>query len=72
LTVETTSQHAAELMHRMGHSSMRAALIYQHAMEERSRELADRLDELLRRERGRRVVARPLHDRPNRLSRPGS
>jgi integrase len=29
-----------ELMHRMGHSSMRAALIYQHATSERDREIA--------------------------------
>jgi hypothetical protein len=34
-------------MHRMGHSTMRAALIYQHATESRSRELADRLDALV-------------------------
>jgi len=48
----TSGASTRELMHRMGHSSMRAALIYQHATEERSRELADRLDDLLRRERG--------------------
>jgi integrase len=30
-----------ELMHRMGHGSMRAALIYQHATGERDREIAD-------------------------------
>ncbi len=29
-----------ELMHRMGHASMRAALIYQHATSERDREIA--------------------------------
>jgi integrase len=33
-----------ELMHRMGHSSMRAALIYQHATSERDREIADGID----------------------------
>ncbi|HEX5406452.1 MAG TPA: tyrosine-type recombinase/integrase [Pseudonocardiaceae bacterium] len=32
-----------ELMHRMGHGSMRAALIYQHATSERDREIADEL-----------------------------
>lgn len=37
-----------ELMHRMGHSTMRAALIYQHATESRSRDLADRLDALVK------------------------
>ncbi|WP_199921594.1 hypothetical protein [Intrasporangium calvum] len=31
----------------MGHSTMRAALIYQHATESRSRELANRLDALV-------------------------
>jgi hypothetical protein len=30
-------------MHRMGHGSMRAALIYQHATGERDREIADAL-----------------------------
>jgi integrase len=44
-----------ELMHRMGHSTMRAALIYQHATESRSRVLADRLDALVRAEREGRV-----------------
>jgi integrase len=33
-----------ELMHRMGHSSMRAALIYQHATSERDREIAEGID----------------------------
>jgi len=37
-----------ELMHRMGHSTMRAALIYQHATESRARDLADRLDALVK------------------------
>ena len=31
-------------MHRMGHGSMRAALIYQHATSERDREIAAALD----------------------------
>lgn len=33
-----------ELMHRMGHASMRAALIYQHATRERDREIAAAID----------------------------
>ncbi|WP_239140805.1 tyrosine-type recombinase/integrase [Actinoplanes campanulatus] len=33
-----------ELMHRMGHASMRAALIYQHATSERDREIAVAMD----------------------------
>ncbi|WP_202866171.1 hypothetical protein [Kribbella turkmenica] len=39
-----------ELMQRMGQSTMRAALIYQHATDERAREIADRLDELVERQ----------------------
>ena len=34
-------------MHRMGHGSMRAALIYQHATTERDRQIADRLSTLV-------------------------
>jgi integrase len=34
-----------ELMHRMGHASMRAALIYQHATSNRDREIAAAIDE---------------------------
>jgi integrase len=36
-----------ELMHRMGHGSMRAALIYQHATTERDRLIADRLSDMI-------------------------
>jgi integrase len=36
-----------ELMHRMGHGSMRAALIYQHATVERDRSIADQLSALV-------------------------
>ncbi|WP_433288885.1 tyrosine-type recombinase/integrase [Pseudonocardia sp. CA-142604] len=36
-----------ELMHRMGHGSMRAALIYQHATRERDRQIADRLSAIV-------------------------
>lgn len=37
-----------EVMARIGHSTPRAALLYQHAAEDRDRVLADRLDELAR------------------------
>ncbi|HYP46352.1 MAG TPA: tyrosine-type recombinase/integrase [Propionibacteriaceae bacterium] len=37
-----------ELMGRMGHASMRAALIYQHRTRERDRAIADSLDALIR------------------------
>ena len=38
-------------MHRMGHGSMRAALIYQHATSERDREIAEHLDQLVAEQR---------------------
>ena len=37
-----------ELMGRMGHASMRAALIYQHRTVERDRAIAEALDAMLR------------------------
>ena len=37
-----------ELMSRMGHASMRTALIYQHRTAERDRAIADALDVMLR------------------------
>jgi hypothetical protein len=37
-------------MARMGHSSTRAALIYQHSTDERQREIADALGQLAREE----------------------
>jgi integrase len=36
-----------ELMHRMGHGSMRAALIYQHATNARDRSIADAMSALV-------------------------
>jgi integrase len=40
-----------ELMYRMGHASERAALIYQHATQERDRQIAQDMDRLIQRER---------------------
>ncbi|GAA1231678.1 hypothetical protein GCM10009608_79240 [Pseudonocardia alaniniphila] len=40
-----------ELMHRMGHGSMRAALIYQHASTERDRRIAQEMAAMVERER---------------------
>ena len=61
-----------ELMHRMGHASMRAALIYQHATSERDREIAAALDERIQRPDGEanghlmaKAVAVRLNDRRN-------
>lgn len=45
-----------ELMHRMGHSSMRAALIYQHATSERDREIADNIDKRIAKQRPRKAA----------------
>lgn len=36
-----------ELMHRMGHGSMRAALVYQHATDERAKQIAAALSDLV-------------------------
>lgn len=46
-----TGASTRELMQRMGHSTVRAAMIYQHATDARSRQLADRLDALVRERR---------------------
>ncbi len=40
-----------ELMHRMGHGSMRAALVYQHASTERDRRIAQEMAVMIERER---------------------
>ena len=45
-----------ELMHRMGHSSMRAALIYQHATSERDREIAEGMDKRIAKAQGKKAV----------------
>ena len=52
-----TGATTKELMVRLGHSSSRAALIYQHAAEERDRLIADRLDVMIAEERQPNVVA---------------
>ena len=43
----TSGASTRELMARMGHSSMRAALIYQHATSQRDRAIADALDRMI-------------------------
>ena len=47
-----------ELMHRMGHGSMRAALIYQHATSQRDHEIAAALDARIKREAGEKWPVR--------------
>ncbi|MGQ0825115.1 MAG: hypothetical protein ACT4OX_08855 [Actinomycetota bacterium] len=51
-----------ELMARLGHSSPRAALRYQHASAERDRGLAARLDELFTRPRDGRAMETNAHE----------
>ena len=46
-----------ELMERMGHSSARAALIYQHATQERDEAIAAGMGKLLRQARRKAQVA---------------
>jgi integrase len=36
-----------ELMHRMGHATMAAALMYQHAIDQRARDIAARLNQVV-------------------------
>ncbi|GGJ93884.1 putative prophage phiRv2 integrase [Pilimelia anulata] len=52
----TTGASTRELMHRMGHASMRAALIYQHATRERDAEIARGIDQRIARATGQRPV----------------
>jgi integrase len=53
-----------EPMHRMGHASMRAALIYQHATSERDREIADSIDRRIAKQQGK--TKRPRRGRAPR------
>jgi integrase len=45
----TTGASTKELMTRMGHASLRVALIYQHATQERDKVIADALSEQISR-----------------------
>ncbi|KIZ13549.1 tyrosine-type recombinase/integrase [Streptomyces natalensis] len=51
-TLAASGASLRELMTRMGHSTPRAALIYQHLVNGRDREIADRLGSMIRKERG--------------------
>ncbi|MFB7647208.1 tyrosine-type recombinase/integrase [Streptomyces sp. NPDC056084] len=50
-TLAASGASLRELMTRMGHSTSRAALIYQHMMDGRDREIADRLGSMIRKAR---------------------
>jgi integrase len=45
-----------ELMHRMGQTSMRAALIYQHATSERDREIAEGMANRIAKTQGKKAA----------------
>ncbi|MBT8223962.1 MAG: site-specific integrase [Dactylosporangium sp.] len=60
-----------ELMHRMGHSSMRAALIYQHATSERDREIAAGMDRRIVGDAGKAKIARKPRKKKRRTKRGG-
>ena len=60
----STGASTRELMHRMGHSSMRAALIYQHATSARDREIAAAID--------RRIAAKRAGRKPTQKKRKGA
>ena len=49
-----TGATTKELMARLGHGSPRAAMIYQHATEDRDRRIAEKLDAMVRRQQPRR------------------
>lgn len=53
-----------ELMHRMGHGSMRAALVYQHASTERDRRIAQEMAAMVERERHARTEDQGDDDDP--------
>jgi integrase len=52
-----------ELMHRMGHASIRAALIYQHATSERDREIAEAMDARIAKQTGKaKQAGKPIEN----------
>lgn len=51
-TLAASGASLRELMTRMGHSTLRAALIYQHVVSGRDREIADRLGSMIRKAQG--------------------
>lgn len=64
-----TGASTRDLMHRMGHASMRAALIYQHANSERDREIADGMDRRIAKQAKRAQL--PPKDKPKKPAKTG-
>jgi len=54
----TAGASTRELMHRMGHSTVRAALVYQHATSERDREIAEGIDKRVAKQTGKNKSAK--------------
>ncbi|MFF4288245.1 tyrosine-type recombinase/integrase [Streptomyces sp. NPDC001633] len=52
-----------ELMTRMGHSTVRAAMIYRHLVGGRDQEIADHVDRLIKKSKKAKKVQRPKKDR---------
>ncbi len=69
----TTGASLRELMERMGHSTTRAALIYQHRSTERDRLIADAMSKLAETElrQGKKRQARSGHASAERRHEPG-
>jgi integrase len=62
-----TGASTKELMARMGHSTMRAALIYQHASRDRDRQIAEAISDNVRTAR-QKGHARGTHETPARVT----
>jgi integrase len=64
----TPGTSTRDLMNRMGHDSMRAALIYQHATRDADSRIADAIEQQIRQVRGgsTSAIARSLHELPPR------
>ncbi len=74
LAAATPGTSTRDLMDRMGHDSMRAALIYQHATREADQRIADALEREIEHaatdREDARVIARESHDDRHRRTRP--
>ncbi|GLW58148.1 excisionase family DNA-binding protein [Kitasatospora phosalacinea] len=57
-----------DLMVRMGHSSVRAAMVHQHSTERRQRELAAKMESRVRRDMGTQQPRPPLPGPPHGTS----
>jgi hypothetical protein len=51
-------------MHRMGHASMRAALVYQHSTSGRDREIAEAMDKRISKHQGKKSGSRRHRGEP--------